>query len=47
MILHFAEVQDNEAGRRMVDIFAEGNLVLNDFDIWVVQPAGEILRSRG
>jgi hypothetical protein len=46
VILHFAELQDNESGRRVMDIFAEGNLVLNDFDIWAVTGGRNIATTR-
>jgi PKD repeat protein len=46
VILHFAEVQDNEAGRRVMDISAEGNLVFNDFDIWVAAGGRNIAITR-
>ncbi len=46
VILHFAEVQDNEAGRRVMDVLAESNLVLDDFDIWVVAGGKNIAITR-
>ncbi len=46
VILHLAEVQDNEAGRRVMDISAEGNLVFNDFDIWVAAGGRNIAITR-
>jgi PKD repeat protein len=46
VILHFAELQDNEAGRRVMDISAEGNLVLNDFDVWVAAGGRNIAIKR-
>lgn len=32
--LHFAEIFHNSAGARKFDVFINGNLVLDDFDIW-------------
>jgi len=32
--LQFAEIYFNEAGKRIFDVSAEGELVLDDFDIW-------------
>jgi PKD repeat protein len=46
VILHFAEIQDNEANRRVMDISAEGNLVLNDFDVWVAAGGRNIAIKR-
>ncbi|NUO82783.1 PKD domain-containing protein, partial [candidate division KSB1 bacterium] len=35
LILHFVEIADNEANRRLIDATAEGNIVVNDLDVWV------------
>ncbi len=35
VILHFVEIADNEANRRVMDVTMEGNLVVNDLDVWV------------
>ncbi len=35
LILHFVEIADNEANRRLIDATAEGNVVVNDLDVWV------------
>ncbi len=35
MILHFVEIADNEANRRLIDVTAEGNIVVDDLDVWV------------
>jgi len=35
IILHFVEIADNEANRRLIDATAEGNIVVDDLDVWV------------
>ena len=34
VVVHFAEIYLNKAGARIIDVFAEGILKINDLDIW-------------
>ncbi len=35
LILHFVEIADNEANRRLIDASAEGSVVVDNLDVWV------------
>jgi PKD repeat protein len=46
VILHFAELKDNVALNRVMDVSLEGVLVLNDFDIYVQAPGKAVACQR-
>lgn len=46
VILHFAEIKDNVALNRVMDVSLEGALVLDDFDLYVQAPGKGVAMQR-
>ncbi len=46
VILHFAEIKDNVALNRVMDVSLEGTLVLDDFDLFVQAPGKGVAMQR-
>lgn len=46
VILHFAEIKDNVALNRVMDVSLEGTLVLDDFDLYVQAPGKGVALQR-